>query len=75
MTDKKFSPEDERASEIADLIDRLMEGGSGRVNISANSGDGTISVSTVKSTDCAGTKGACCQPTEEAVDDDYDDEF
>ncbi|MBE6861535.1 MAG: hypothetical protein E7497_01355 [Ruminococcus sp.] len=74
MTDKKFSPDDEKASEIADLIDRLMTGGSRHVNISANDIDGSVSVETVKSTDCAGTKGACCQPTE-GDDDDYDDEF
>ncbi|MBP3762117.1 MAG: hypothetical protein J6I55_11730 [Ruminococcus sp.] len=56
--------------ELADLIDALMAQGSGHVNI--QSGDGGITVNTVRSTDCSGTKGACCQPTENAVDDDED---
>ncbi len=74
MTDNSFSP-DERASEIADLIDRLMTNGSGRVNILSDKENGSISVSTVNSTDCCGALGACCQPTENAVDDDCGDEF
>ncbi|MBR1591905.1 MAG: hypothetical protein IJ666_02705 [Ruminococcus sp.] len=56
--------------ELADLIDRLMSQGSGHVNI--QSGGGGFRVNTVRSTDCSGTKGACCQPTENAVDDDED---
>ena len=57
-------------SELADLIDKLMEQGSGHVNITSdNSGDG-LKVDTVKSTDICGVKGACCQPTENAVDED-----
>ena len=54
--------------ELADLIDALMAQGSGHVNI--KSGKGELTVNTVKSTDCSGTKGACCQPTENAVDDE-----
>ena len=55
--------------ELADLIDQLMSGGSGHVNIV--SGDGSeLKVDTVKSTDICGTKGACCQPTENAIDKD-----
>ena len=59
---EKGSPE-----ELADLIDELMSGGSGHVNITSGD-DGEVSVRTVKSTDCSGKKGACCQPTEDAVD-------
>lgn len=57
-------------SELADLIDSLMEGGSGHVNVSASVSDGTLTVDTVKSTDICGVKGACQQPTEFFDDDD-----
>ncbi len=72
MTDNKYNFEGrEDPSELADLIDRLMESGSGHINISTDGGMG-FNVQTVKSTDCCGTKGACCQPTELAdEDDDY----
>ena len=59
-------------SELADLIDQLMEQGSGHVNIVSENGS-ELKVNTVKSTDICGTKGACCQPTENAIDED--DEF
>ena len=51
-------------SELADLIDQLMAGGSGHVNIESNENGEGLRVATVKSTDCTGKKGACCQPTE-----------
>ena len=51
-------------SELADLIDQLMAGGSGHVNIESNENGEGLRVATVKSTDCSGKKGACCQPTE-----------
>lgn len=70
MTDKKYNVESEEdASELADLIDRLMQSGSGHINIKADGGEG-FNVQTVKSTDCCGTKGACCQPTELSDEDD-----
>ena len=72
MTDNKNINADDRApSELADLIDRLMENGSGHINIKAED-IGGFSVQTVKSTDCGGAKGACCQPTEFADEDDDD---
>ena len=55
-------------SELADLIDQLMELGSGHVNIVGNGSE--LKVNTVKSTDICGTKGACCQPTELEPEDD-----
>lgn len=58
------------AAELADLIDRLMNGGSGRINIQADKNNGGISVKTMNSTDFPGTKGACCQPNEDAGDDE-----
>ena len=65
MTDLKKggSPE-----ELADLIDQLMAQGSGHVNIAA--GESGVRVDTVKSNDCGTSKGACCQPTENAIDED-----
>ena len=54
--------------ELADLIDRLMSQGSGHVNIVGNGTE--LKVDTVKSTDVCGTKGACCQPTENAIDEE-----
>ena len=51
-------------AELADLIDQLMAGGSGHVNIESNENGEGLRVATVKSTDCSGKKGACCQPTE-----------
>ena len=56
-------------SELADLIDKLMEQGSGHVNIVSENGS-ELKVNTVKSTDICGTKGACCQPTENAIDEE-----
>ena len=56
------------ASELADLIDSLMEQGSGHVNIVGNGAE--LKVDTVKSTDICGRKGACCQPTENAIDEE-----
>ncbi len=58
-------------AELADLIDQLMSQGSGHVNITAAE-DAELKVDTVKSTDICGTKGACCQPTENAVDEEDD---
>ena len=54
--------------ELADLIDRLMSQGSGHVNIVGNGTE--LKVDTVKSTDMCGAKGACCQPTENAIDEE-----
>ena len=69
MTDI-ISPEGKTPEEIAELIDRLMSQGSGHVNITSdNDGEG-LKVDTVKSTDVCGVKGACCQPTENAVDNE-----
>jgi len=65
-------PEDKNSpAELADLIDQLMSQGSGHVNIIGNGSE--LKVNTVKSTDICGTKGACCQPTENAIDANDDD--
>ena len=56
--------------ELADLIDRLMSQGSGHVNIISGENGAELKVDTVKSTDMCGAKGACCQPTENAIDEE-----
>ena len=61
----KGSPE-----ELADLIDKLMSQGSGHVNIVSGENGAELKVDTVKSTDICGKKGACCQPTENAIDEE-----
>lgn len=63
-------PVDDEAAKLADLIDRLMDGGSGRINIQSNDENGGISVITMNSTDFSCAKGACCQPTEDVGDDE-----
>lgn len=51
------------AGKLADLIDSLMDKGSGHVNIFSDGGS-QITVDTVNSTEICGVSGACCQPTE-----------
>jgi hypothetical protein len=70
MEEKKEIVNPQNASELADMIDKLMAGGNGSVNISAlNEGDG-FTVTTVNSRECGGKKGACCQPTELETEED-----
>ena len=65
------SPENKNdPAELADLIDQLMAQGSGHVNIVSDGSGSELKVDTVKSTDICGTKGACCQPTENAIDEE-----
>ena len=70
ITPDKLSSTDDPA-ELADLIDQLMAQGSGHVNIESNENGEGLRVATVKSTDCSGKKGACCQPTELNEDDEF----
>ena len=68
--EKTKIPASTNAAELADMIDQLMAGGNGSVNISAlDDGDG-FSVPTVHSRECGGKKGACCQPTELECEED-----
>lgn len=68
MDEKIIKPEN--ASELADIIDNLMAGGSGNVNISAVEGSDGYAVRTIKSKEICGKKGACCQPTELETEDE-----
>ena len=70
MTDKTVFTDTDDAAELAELIDRLMEEGTDHIRVSSSDCSEQISVQTVKSTDCTGSKGACCQPTEYADDDE-----
>lgn len=70
MADDNKNAVPDKASELADMIDKLMASGNGSVNISAlDEGDG-FAVTTVNSRECGGKKGACCQPTELETEDD-----
>ncbi len=63
-TTKTNLPGDINAEELAEMIDKLMAGGNGSVNIVAtDEGDG-FTVTTVNSRECGTKKGACCQPNE-----------
>lgn len=57
-------PSSTNAAELADMIDQLMAGGNGSVNIQALEGTDGLTITTVNSRECNGKKGACCQPTE-----------
>lgn len=70
MIDNKKNPDLNDASELADIIDELMKNGSGHINISVNEDGKGIAVKTMKSNDCSGHKGACCQPNEPSDDDE-----
>ncbi len=57
--------------ELAELIDSLMSEGSGHVNVIVNSED-DMTVNVINSNEYCG-KGACCQPTENAIDDEQEE--
>ncbi len=57
--------------ELADLIDSLMSGGSGHVNVIVDS-ENDINVNVINSKEYCG-KGACCQPTEDSIDNEQED--
>ncbi|MCR5016020.1 MAG: hypothetical protein K6A75_05545 [Ruminococcus sp.] len=65
-----LSPENRSPEELAELIDKLFSQGSGHINVTYDDNGDGLKVDTVKSTDICGVKGACCQPTEEAVDNE-----
>lgn len=60
------------SEEIVDLIDRLMLEGNGHLNIAVDSNGDGIKIDTFCSSDCGIINGACCQPTEDAIDEDRD---
>ena len=55
----------DKSDELVDMIEKLMDDGSGHLTISADDlmGDG-MSVKTYRSMDCSKGNMACCQPTE-----------
>ncbi|MBR3970906.1 MAG: hypothetical protein IKJ87_07490 [Ruminococcus sp.] len=56
--------------ELAELIDSLMSEGSGHVNVVVNDEE-DMTVNIINSKEYRG-EGACCQPTENAIDDEED---
>lgn len=64
MINKDISGITQSPEELADLIDSLMEGGTGHINVFMKQDGCGLSVETVNSTDC-GITGACAQPTED----------
>ena len=68
MNNDILSPENRSPEELAELIDKLFSQGSGHINVTYDDNGDGLKVNTVKSTDICGVKGACCQPTEDAVD-------
>lgn len=63
---KSHSPE-----ELAQLIDSLMSNGSGHINVVVND-ETDMTVNVINSAEYCG-KGACCQPTETAIDNEQED--
>ena len=70
MNNDILAPENRRPEELAELIDKLFSQGSGHINVTYDDNGDGLKVNTVKSTDICGVKGACCQPTEDAVDNE-----
>ena len=70
MNNEILSPENRSPEELAELIDKLFSQGSGHINVTYDDNGDGLKVNTVKSTDICGVKGACCQPTEDAVDNE-----
>ncbi len=70
MNNDILSPENRSPEELAELIDKLFSQGSGHINVTYDDNGDGLKVNTVKSTDICGVKGACCQPTEDAVDNE-----
>ncbi len=70
MNNDILSPENRSPAELAELIDKLFSQGSGHINVTYDDNGDGLKVNTVKSTDICGGKGACCQPTEDAVDNE-----
>jgi hypothetical protein len=64
------APDSRSPEELAELIDKLFSQGSGHINVTSDDDNSGLKVDTVKSTDVCGIKGACCQPTENAVDNE-----
>lgn len=57
--------EQDKSDELVDMIEKLMEDGSGHLTISEDDlMGGDMSVKTYRSMDCSKGNMACCQPTE-----------
>ncbi len=65
-------PNQPNVDALVDMLDHLMQTGSGHVSISADELENELKVHTVKSTDCSCNKSACMQPTELEINDEDD---
>ena len=77
MAIKASLDDDGKVNELVEMIDKLMAGGEGHINIDAEAllkakregqDDVGMTVQTFRTNDC-GT-GACCQPNEKVSDED-----
>lgn len=67
------SKDDEEADELVRMIDRLIESGDGSISVTVNEEGNGLEVNRFRTKDCGGDgKTACCQPTEDAIDNDED---
>lgn len=57
--------------ELAELIDSLMAEGSGHINVIVND-EKDMTLNVINSQEYCG-KGACCQPTEDAIDNEQEE--
>ncbi len=66
-------PNQPNVDALVDMLDHLMQTGSGHVSITADELQSELAVHTVKSTDCScNNKSACMQPTELEINDEDD---
>ena len=80
MAIKASLDDDGKVNELVEMIDKLMAGGEGHINIDAEAllkakregqDDVDVTVQTFRTNDCS--TGACCQPNEKAPDEDDDE--
>lgn len=56
--------------ELVEMIDLLMEQGSGHLTIDVDEDGNGVRVNRYRTTECGGKPAACCQPNEPAEDEE-----
>ena len=65
------SKDDEEVDELVRMIDSLISEGNGSVSVTANEEGNGLQVNSYRTKDCGcDGKTACCQPTEDAIDNE-----
>ncbi|MGN1224267.1 MAG: hypothetical protein ACI4TG_04060 [Ruminococcus sp.] len=64
MTENPNQTNAEKADALVDMIEQLMENGSGHLVVTEQDTQEGLRVDTYRSMDCAIGNQACCQPTE-----------